>query len=419
MIDTESLEEIVRQQVKETVKADVLTLLDNEVWINQIEDNITRYAQDRVVAKFNNAEAMPQLIEAVKHSVKELFSGDMHNIGTLIDPSAIKRTINAQLAQQVKSHTAELLVDDDWRTQINSQIINVLTNKLLSEMSQLGVESIVKNTIDELFQEYVTTIQFNGIDDKAGQTEITVLDGAVVVENEMIANDATVLTVTKTKDLIVLGDINVDAPAWQTLAANIQDDVYNKFIHSAKEVLLNDVIDTAKEKSIDFSSITINGNSLVNDNALSDTITESALTKIGRLQELTVVGESEMNDTLFVKNKRIGVNTDTPSMALSVWDEEIEIACGKIKPNVAFIGTNRVQKLQVGINRSNNIEIDETGLVTIQKLRIGKNSISHSSELPGYQGSRGDIVFSTDVSVANQVFGWVCVGGFNWMELKA
>jgi len=114
MIDTESLEEIVRQQVKETVDADVLTLLDNEAWINQIEDNITRYAQDRVVAKFNNAEVMPQLIEAVKHSVKELFSGDMHNIGTLIDPSAIKRTINAQLAQQVKSHTAELLVDDDW-----------------------------------------------------------------------------------------------------------------------------------------------------------------------------------------------------------------------------------------------------------------------------------------------------------------
>ena len=419
MINTESIEEIVRQQIKETVESDVLSLLDNEVWINQIEDNITQYAQHRVLAKFNNSESMPQIIDAVKHSVEEMFTGDIHNIGALIDPNIIKRTINDQLSRQVKKHTEEMFLDSEWIERINAQIINVLTNKLLSDMSNIGVENIVKNTIGELFKEYVKTIQFNGIDDKAEQTELTVFDDAVVVENELISNNISVLSEMKTKDLVVLGTINIDAPGWQTLASNIQDDVYNKFIHSSKDVLLNDVINIAKEKSIDFGSVTINGNALVDNNVLSDTITESSLTKIGKLQDLKVNGETELNDTVFVKNKRLGINTDTPSMALSVWDEEIEIACGKIKPQTAYIGTNRVQKLQLGVNRSNNIEVDESGLVTIQKLQVGKNRISHSNELPGYQGSKGDIVFNSAVSNANPVFGWVCVGGYNWLELKS
>jgi hypothetical protein len=219
--------------------------------------------------------------------------------------------------------------------------------------------------------------------------------------------------------MTIEGDINTDAKGWDSLTDKIEKNVLRNFENQAIHKLGDAVLDYAKTDGIDFSSITVNGNELVNESSLGKTVVASNLQSLGQLNNLNVKGEAEVNDTLFVVNNRVGINTSEPSMALSVWDEEVSIIVGKLKSQTAFIGTAGIQELGIGINKRPEITIHSDGIVSIDKLRIGQNRIKYETDLPGYQGVKGDITFNTNVSKDNLVFAWVCLGGHRWLPLKA
>ena len=104
-------------------------------------------------------------------------------------------------------------------------------------------------------------------------------------------------------------------------------------------------------------------------------------------------------------------------MALSVWDEEVSIVVGKNKANEAYIGTNRAQGVAIGTNRIPQIEISADGLTRIKQLQVGLHRISHDVKVPGWSGTRGDIVFNSNPNDA--VFAWVCLGQYQWKTLKS
>ena len=100
-------------------------------------------------------------------------------------------------------------------------------------------------------------------------------------------------------------------------------------------------------------------------------------------------------------------------MALSLWDEEVSVNIGKSKLNQAYIGTSRSQGLSIGTNRVGHIEIDASGMTQIKKLRIGVFQISHADMVPGWSGTRGDIVFNSSPSIGGPL-GWVSLGDARW-----
>ena len=185
-----------------------------------------------------------------------------------------------------------------------------------------------------------------------------------------------------------------------------------------KDELVQQVLERAKNGGIDFNEVLVAGRSLVNGNQLSSLVTESKLQSVGVLRDLRVHGETSLADTLHVSGRRVGINTERPEMALSVWDEEVTVVAGKRSQNTAFVGTSRQQALTIGVNRNANIEIDVDGLVTIKKLRLDRFNISHSAQVPGWSGTRGDWVFNSDPK-PDQPFAWVCLGAFRWQALKA
>jgi len=344
----------------------------------------------------------------------------------MIDPKELEKVINQEIAKQVETQVFDFIEGTDWTSNIESKLISVLTRDLAKRLNVINISQLIQKHTKELFNEYAKTIEYNGIDDQAKKVELSILEDAVVIENELISNKIKAVKLLTTdgsliikKDLVVLGDVNTDATGWDKLASRIQQDVFRQFTTQIKKQLTEDVINLAKTTSIDFKKVTVNGKSIVVGNALSNTITESMLHKVGALKELTVTGQANINDCLHVVNKRIGINTETPSMALTIWDEEAEIVAGKIKKQTAFIGTGRKQELQIGINRSGNITIKDDGLVQIERLQVGLNRISHASELPGYLGSKGDIVFNNNVSKSNLTFAWMCLGNYNWLSLKS
>jgi hypothetical protein len=128
--------------------------------------------------------------------------------------------------------------------------------------------------------------------------------------------------------------------------------------------------------------------------------------------------KSHIYDTLSVINHRVGINTTTPESALSIWDEEVSVIIGKHKAKQAYVGTSRDQGLALGVNREPQIEIDTAGLTRIKKLQVGLHKISHDTQVPGWSGTRGDMVFNANPG-ADRVFAWVCLGAHKWQTLKS
>jgi len=131
-----------------------------------------------------------------------------------------------------------------------------------------------------------------------------------------------------------------------------------------------------------------------------------------------VIGDTDLADTVHVRSRRLGINTVDPEMALSVWDEEVAMVGGKFRQNHAFLGTARQQNLSIGVNRKAWLDIDTDGLVSVKNFRIDRHRISFAAQVPGYSGTRGDIVFNSDPN-DGQPFAWVCLGAFRWQPLKA
>jgi hypothetical protein len=244
------------------------------------------------------------------------------------------------------------------------------------------------------------------------------MDETTVVENQLTAANLDVVGSAIIKDLVVKGSINVDNQSWQSLSSDIASKTLEQLNTSWKETLVQQVSEQIQKNGINFTEINIDGQPLINNNTLSRAITGSNLQTVGTLQSLSVKGEVYLNETAIVKRGRVGINTQEPEMALSVWDEEVSIVAGKHKAKQAYIGTNRDQNMSIGVNRVPYIDIDIDGLTTIKKLRVGLHKISHDGMVPGYAGTRGDIVFNSNPG-PNLVFAWVCLGGHKWQTLKS
>jgi hypothetical protein len=181
---------------------------------------------------------------------------------------------------------------------------------------------------------------------------------------------------------------------------------------------VDEVLELAKTQGIDFDNILLAGQPLVADNKLSTSVKETSIESTGTLKDLKTTGVVNLSNTVTVKSNRLGINTQDPEMALSVWDEEVSVIAGKLRKDQAFIGTARRQALTIGINRTACIEIDVDGLVTAKQFRIDRWRIGHGTEVPGYSGTRGDFILNNDPK-PNSPFAWVCLGGFRWQSLRS
>ena len=69
--------------------------------------------------------------------------------------------------------------------------------------------------------------------------------------------------------------------------------------------------------------------------------------------------------------------------------------------------------------RGRGLGSEATRLVTQFAFEaLGLHRISHDSQVPGWSGTRGDLVFNTSPG-ADRVFAWVCLGAHRWQTLKS
>ena len=347
----------------------------------------------------------------------------MADTGITVDPNLVQRLVEQAVETNINKLVDQICADPDWTARVERLINQATVQETMSRLSAIDIGPTIKQRVDERMAVFTDSLLKNftstGILDQSTKRELTVMDDVVVVENCLTANSIEAVDSVRVQNLVVTGSINTDNESWSALASDISQKTLDQLTTEWNKDLVDQVVKQIQDHGINFEEVRVKGEKVIDGNHLSRAVTESNLQSVGTLKTLTVRGEAKFNNnTLNVLNKRLGVNTDSPEKALSVWDEEVSVVIGKHKLNQAYIGTNREQGVVIGVNREPQIEINIDGLTRIKQLQVGLHKISHATRVPGWSGTRGDMVFNTSPG-PDRVFAWVCLGSYNWQVLKS
>lgn len=338
-----------------------------------------------------------------------------------IDQKTIEQLVLKAVQDNILSAVENIAQDPAWLAKIEQLINQTVTYQTIAKVGSMDINTVIRDRVDENMGKFHNKMREDfssvGIKDQATQTQLTIMDDHTVFENNLTARDLTIASSAQIQNLVVTGSINTDNQAWTALSADIAEKTFARITDSWQQDLVQQVANYIKINGIDFDQVTIGSEPLVSGGRLSGTITESNLQTVGNLRHLTVLGETHINETVNVIRNRVGINTEEPEMAFSVWDEEVAVNIGKNKLNQAYIGTSRAQGVVIGTNRVPQIEITADGLTQIKKLQVGVHRISHNDQVPGWSGTRGDVVFNSNPN--DSVFAWMCLGNFKWQPLKS
>ena len=306
------------------------------------------------------------------------------------------------LEKSINDHLEQKFSDENFLNKLSGLVNQAVANRL----ERLDLSEQITTKVNEYFE--------SSIINQSTTPQLTITDRYVVNENEFISNDVTVERDLEVKGSFALrGRINVDNPSWNELKDHIKQNVVSEIQTTNQQQLIEDVKQSVFLDGVAVENALVDGEPLVNVDTLAGKITESKLKSVGTLRELTVKGHTSLNnETLTVLNTRVGINTEKPTMALELWDQEVQISLGKTQKGVGFIGRSDRGELHIGVNQGDEIRITEEGQVRIKNLRIGRNTISWSNTIPGHSGLMGDIVFNQGKGAT----GWRCTGGHNWSQ---
>lgn len=357
------------------------------------EKRISEYTVDpkrlenRIVGKIN------ETIEAAQDQTKALVENQVQQRLSTVDfQRAITDSVSTLIADRMS----------DFVFPVNS--IDPAALKLLE----------FKITGDNVSGGIIENFSSTGIDDRASQVALTILDDSTVIENNLLTKDLTVQgSMTINGNFVVNGTVPEETEFFRKLVASTTSSTLTSLDHTLFNNYSTLIFDRIKQDGLDLTKITLNGQEIARSNSLGSAIVNSNLQTLGELRELRVSGESLLAQTLYVTPRRVGINTIEPSAALSVWDDEIEIVAKKKSRDVGMLGTTRQQKLILSANGKDNIVLSDDGSAQIDHLKIGSMQFTTSNVPPNFVSERCHIVWNTNPNPGGPL-GWICLGGANW-----
>ena len=390
--------------------------------IAKVDSAISSSVQNRL-SEFDFSSYLKEAASvAIEHKIsnynidpKKLENRIVEKINTTIDQAqanthvlinqAIAKEIAATRFQDAVSTAVQAVITDRLQDYVFPE--NSINSSAL-KLDELQISG--DNIKGGLIQNFSST----GIDDRATNVALTILDEATVVENNLLTKDLTVEgAMTINGKFVINGEVPHDSNFYKNLvessATSTISKLDNTFFNQYSTIIFNKI----KTEGLDLSRITINDKEVINGNKLGSSITESNLQKLGLLKELQVSGESIISETLYTTNKRVGINTIEPSGALAVWDDEVEVVITKKQKDTGSIGTQRQQRLVLSSNSQENIILNTDGSTQINDLRMGTMKFTEASSPPNYLSTRGHIVWNNNPNPGGPM-GWICLGAANW-----
>jgi uncharacterized protein YeeX (DUF496 family) len=359
-----------------------------------------------------------------------------------IDDYIFKRAgIQQACAQQISTLVEEIDIEeriDDYIKQ-NASVQQLLAEKINSIVNSVDIGSIILERIDDYINERASSGKLSrgmishqqvdwtnysmpashvgsgviknfaseGIEDRSTEINLTVLDGQVIIENETITNHLTVVDSATINNLSV-GNLVIN----DNIVIND-----TSFAEQIKGLIDDRIIQKNNESAWDTygKSLKSNNTILIDNTRLGNTVVESNLRKLGRLTSLAVTGTTELAESVFIENGKLGINTDEPSGALTVWDEESEVSVKKYKNRTMYIGSTRDSELVLGVGGDAVLSINKDGIET-NSVKVGNITIATGNKEPNKTGAPGDLVVN-DNGASGQPWAWRCTGSNKWLPL--
>ena len=316
--------------------------------------------------------------------------------------TALSKFVTETVEAQVNKELAKFNVQQTVQQQAQATVTDLLTKLDIPD------KGIKNSSIDwdgfsfstDMVKGNFTNITSTGFTDNAENIELTIDERGVVVHNNLTTNH--------------VGAINVEV---EHLTVTDNAEFNNATFKGDVNIigkLTADSLGSLQEQLNDKQSYTINGKTVLSENTLGPSIIESNLRRIGNLKELQVEGEVLLGDSLYVSpTGRVGINTDEPTHALTLWDQEVCLTVGKLQKDTAVIGTERNQDIVLKSGTNNNATLKADGTTVIEKPVLNGKTFTTSVMSPGYAGQLGDICWNSNPQ-QGQPIGWVCIGGPQW-----
>jgi len=393
----------VQQQAAEQIDAKIADIVNN-LDATSILSNLLNQKLDQVLGR------LPIDSKSIESQLLSRLDTTAATMSTNIQAQATA-AITESIATQVNNINFQQLCESTLISAIENQKINYAKSSIAGDA--IDIASLIISG-DNVQGGIIRNFGSTGIDDKAENCQLTIMDEVIVVENNLLTQDLTVKgTVTVEGDLNVTGAVTKTSALYVSLVADAAESVKTNLDSTLFNTYADTVFNRIRDVGLDLTKITLNQNPILDESGLANSIRNSNLEKVGLLKELQVAGESYLSGTLYSTRNRVGVNTIEPARALSIWDQDIEIGFGKQSNNTAVIETPRVQNLVLSSNGKNNLVLDSNGGTTVNTLTIGHIAISTSPVPPTDSQPKGCIVFNANPTLGGPM-GWVSLGDARW-----
>lgn len=395
MINQEDLEKELRIVLR--------SKLDNALKDDEIFTVTTNIINELVEEKINNV---------LNHILNN--KANLTKFGQLIDEKYNKK-IQDLVDLEVKTKVSNTISKIDLGSEISSRLHSFISERIKNfNLPDASIPAKAISTVDlkidagmiesGVYEKFTST----GIQDVANNIELTVADNFVVVEHTLAARNCQIEDTVISKNIIadtitINGELKLSAGINKEFSGMIKN-----HINDAHKTLKIDVV---------VNPIVANDKIILSNTTLGPSVINSNLRKLGRLTELSVSGFTNINDTLVVtESNRIGINTETPEGALTIWDDDSELSIKKYRKKTMYVGSTRDCDLVLGAGNDSKIEIRRDGVVYLNILSLGGIQLSASDNIPDHNGSPGDIVFIKKPA-ENTPWGYRCLGSNVWKAL--
>jgi hypothetical protein len=216
---------------------------------------------------------------------------------------------------------------------------------------------------------------------------ITVMGSAIFADNVKVAKNLEIsgtLTVETINAKNIVTDIKTDSSGQLDFVEQSREDLDGKGIN----FIAGEVVDQLVYKSdgriystlnIDLAkdhAYHINKLPVISFDSLGQSVVNSNLRKVGTLKTLNVAGAVNFGDWAFFNpnHQRLGINTENPSGALTIAENNVELVLSSYKVNVGYVGTYNNADLEIGTDNTARISIKNTGDIDVGNSKY-KNAV--------------------------------------------
>jgi hypothetical protein len=252
--------------------------------------------------------------------------------------------------------------------------VEKLLNTAIQKLKVYGEKDIQADELsgDLIDGGVISNFKSTGIKDTATKNVLTVKDGKVIID----------------------GDVDINKGHFKC-----------EYLH----------YNTAVTKVLEVTeSITVDGQEVMFSNRLGNAV------KSSKLQQLGILNELEVKDTLKAQGGQLGVGTDAPMGRFAVANSGHQVVIDW-KDGDAFIGTATAESFSIGSGNKKSLTVSPDGKIGINikspvtdldvagDIRIKGKRISVGNTAPTSGAWKtGDIVFT---DTPDQFVGWICFRG--------